>query len=651
MALRPFFIIGFDAQPETTLPDRKGEKGKLILNNMIDIDKLIGICKDLKLEEETSDLSYIKSRMEDGNKEIFIPLVGEFSSGKTSLINALTDSKELETASKPTTSTIYEIHFGYDHCYANVIDENNNMTEIQNIADLKNDNLIDSKIVKVFDTSKQVPATTVLVDTPGLSSNEEKHKIALSSYLPYADAILLVVDINQQVTKSLIDFVENSKITNNPIYLIITKTDTKTSEEVKEAKKYVEGNIKLPLENIVCVSAEKGDLSELYMLLGKIQAQKNTIVTRSLESKIKGIADSVNEYVTKLIESSSSNSESDSTIKDQERILERTKSNIDRLIRDASSKINEIGEDSVSLFKKSAFEQLDSIVVSSGRDCDNAVYSAVNQLATLTLSNYKRDVQAALIKLARERQHSLDAVPLQMLESLDMSSVTMNPFTYNLHLSEVGHERDQLFGTIVKGAAVVALIAATAGAAAPAAAGAGAVAETGVTLGTATAVGDVALDAYQAQKLAKQAQQMSRMTELCNKINHYQQLGNKALATVNKADQSVPLLPTTGGVPSQQGFINTSVSWVTEQWEGKPQRRKAVSNYVESSLIPEYRSAMMRVCSNLTTLIKDLIEDEAENSSNQIKTALEEMKKKRETEKSVYEAEMLKLKEYKSMLN
>ena len=60
---------------------------------------------------------------------------------------------------------------------------------------------------------------------------------------------------------------------------------------------------------------------------------------------------------------------------------------------------------------------------------------------------------------------------------------------------------------------------------------------------------------------------------------------------------------------------------------------------------------MMRVCSNLTTLIKDLIEDEAENSSNQMKTALEEMKKKRETEKSVYEAEMLKLKEYKSMLN
>jgi hypothetical protein len=32
MALRPFFIIGFDAQPETTLPERKGEKGKLILN-------------------------------------------------------------------------------------------------------------------------------------------------------------------------------------------------------------------------------------------------------------------------------------------------------------------------------------------------------------------------------------------------------------------------------------------------------------------------------------------------------------------------------------------------------------------------------------------------------------------------------------------
>jgi hypothetical protein len=33
MVLRPFFIIGLDAQPETTLPDRKGEKGKLFTIN------------------------------------------------------------------------------------------------------------------------------------------------------------------------------------------------------------------------------------------------------------------------------------------------------------------------------------------------------------------------------------------------------------------------------------------------------------------------------------------------------------------------------------------------------------------------------------------------------------------------------------------
>lgn len=84
----------------------------------MEIEKLIEISKEIGAESITKDLQFIEKKMNQSNCDLVLPLVGEFSSGKTTLINALTDSKKLETATKPTTSTIYEIHFGCNSCHA-----------------------------------------------------------------------------------------------------------------------------------------------------------------------------------------------------------------------------------------------------------------------------------------------------------------------------------------------------------------------------------------------------------------------------------------------------------------------------------------------------------------------------------------------------
>lgn len=75
-------------------------------------DKLIEIARAIDMTSAAETLEAIRQRANDANTPLLIPLVGEFSSGKTSLINALTDSQVLETATRPTTATIYEVHFG-----------------------------------------------------------------------------------------------------------------------------------------------------------------------------------------------------------------------------------------------------------------------------------------------------------------------------------------------------------------------------------------------------------------------------------------------------------------------------------------------------------------------------------------------------------
>lgn len=203
------------------------------------IEFLKEVAQELGQQNILNSLNAIQERASQQNANLLIPLVGEFSSGKTTLLNALTDSKKLETATKPTTATIYEIHFGCNKCEANVVLSDGQVAHFDDLGELKNDQLSDAQIVTVFDTSTKVPSSTILVDTPGLSSPVVKHRQVLVDFLPSADAILLVVDINQQVTRSLTDFIDMIKLSKRPVYIVLTKSDTKSVSEIEAAKQYI----------------------------------------------------------------------------------------------------------------------------------------------------------------------------------------------------------------------------------------------------------------------------------------------------------------------------------------------------------------------------------------------------------------------------
>ena len=87
----------------------------------MNIKELIEIATYLKLNEVVIELEQLEQRLQNPRTPLVLPLVGEFSAGKTSLLNALTDSKQLEVATQPTTSTIYELHFGQEKQYATTL--------------------------------------------------------------------------------------------------------------------------------------------------------------------------------------------------------------------------------------------------------------------------------------------------------------------------------------------------------------------------------------------------------------------------------------------------------------------------------------------------------------------------------------------------
>ena len=57
------------------------------------VEKLIEIAQNLEFKDLLQELQIIKSHEDSATCLLVLPLVGEFSSGKTTLINALTDNK------------------------------------------------------------------------------------------------------------------------------------------------------------------------------------------------------------------------------------------------------------------------------------------------------------------------------------------------------------------------------------------------------------------------------------------------------------------------------------------------------------------------------------------------------------------------------
>lgn len=615
---------------------------------MSNIDNLLSIAEDLHLEEQAKLLSLFKQRLESPNKEILIPLVGEFSSGKTSFINAILDNKNLETASKATTATIFEIRCGSDSPKQEIVDVDGNLIDAGNEI-LSNKDLQETQVVRVYDTSTKLDPSIVLVDTPGLSSNDPKHRIALSNYLPNADAILLVVDVNQSATRSLISFVKDSQISKRPVFLMLTKCDTKTPNEVAQQLKNTVEIVGVPETNIICTSSQTGSLEQFFELVQKIQSQKNQIVNNAISERVKLIAEEMKGFIQDLINSLESSKDLESAINDQTRKLKQFNKNIDDLLEDAAEAIENKEEEAIRSFKDRASKNLDSILQNEGRDCDQSVYASVNSVGNMIIESYRQDIQSVLVNLGRQRRHSTKEVPMQSLETIDLSGIAFNQFTYNLDLSNIGHEHDKAFGYTALAVAAVAAVAV----AAPAAAGAAGAAGSGAA-GTAAA-GTAATGAAEAAGTTVASTLMSETGEIVAgsmisrsiaKATSYAGKVTTQMGRIQDAEQQLQQK-----IGTNRGLIETATGWITDKITGKPARVRAVNNYLDGTLVPEFRDLLYNVRTNLLRIITDTIRQEADSQITSMEQALIQMKEQLDNNKQAVTQRREVLKSYIEAIN
>ena len=211
------------------------------------------------------------------------PVVGNFSTGKSSMINAIIGKPLLSVEITPETAVPTEIYYGNNKVYQ--YDKNGVVERRIDELPLKGLTIQTTDLVKIEyenDFLKEIK-TVNIVDLPGFDTNFELHNRAIDQYLPNSLAYLLVVSSDEPVLKeSISEFLKELKVYNMPVYVVITKCNRLDEEELEECRQLLKKLVGKIVERddvkVACVDSYGNvKVDDLKEILREIQSQTGRI--------------------------------------------------------------------------------------------------------------------------------------------------------------------------------------------------------------------------------------------------------------------------------------------------------------------------------------------------------------------------------------
>lgn len=176
-------------------------------------------------------------------------VVGQFKRGKTSVINALIGTELLPVGVIPLTSVATIMSYG-DPISIQVIYDDDRREEIEPVS------LVDYVTEKgnphnsrgVREVSIGYPSPWLqgglhLVDTPGIGSVYRHNTDVTYSLLPKADAVLLVLSVDQPISQEECDFLKTIREYASKTFVLVNKIDVLTEAELNESIAFIHKTI------------------------------------------------------------------------------------------------------------------------------------------------------------------------------------------------------------------------------------------------------------------------------------------------------------------------------------------------------------------------------------------------------------------------
>lgn len=183
--------------------------------------------------ENAEKIKQLAKKLED--REFMIAFCGHFSAGKSTMINQVIGEKLLPSSPIPTSANLVKVKTGEE--YAKVFFKNEKSRlylapyDYQLVKNYCKDGDQIEKI-EISHSESHLPPNTVIMDTPGIDSADDAHRIATESAIFLADIVLYVMDYNHVQSELNLIFTKELMEAGKEVYLVINQIDKHKDEEL-----------------------------------------------------------------------------------------------------------------------------------------------------------------------------------------------------------------------------------------------------------------------------------------------------------------------------------------------------------------------------------------------------------------------------------
>jgi hypothetical protein len=209
-------------------------------------EEVLEVCAKLYSITEKAELATEKAanievvQKSAAQQQLFVPVVGHFSTGKSTMINTLIGDAILPTGITPETSLATEIHWTDGTPYAEGINEKGNAQryEISQMKQLTADasSLRFARLYLNNSTIKEIQPL-VLVDMPGFDAPLEHHNKAIAEYIGKGIYYIVLTKVSDgTITRTLLSRLQEIHNLGRKFSLFLTNSDVELPSKVTQVQ-------------------------------------------------------------------------------------------------------------------------------------------------------------------------------------------------------------------------------------------------------------------------------------------------------------------------------------------------------------------------------------------------------------------------------
>ncbi|PUD07109.1 GTPase [Helicobacter pylori] len=240
------------------------------------LEQVLEVLKEVEIDK--TECSTLLASIQ--KQQLVIPVVGNFSAGKSTLLNRFLEKSVLPTGITPETSLATELHYSANECieaFSNNDEKAESFELNEQSFEVIKENATEYSYLKVYLNNEALKDSVplVFVDMPGFDSPISSHTHAILEYLERGVHFVILTSVEEgNLTKRMVRELKNLLEFDKGLSFILSKTNLRTPSQVEEISHYIQDQIQDHLDLTTHLIYSNKDNNALLEIADKIDAEK-----------------------------------------------------------------------------------------------------------------------------------------------------------------------------------------------------------------------------------------------------------------------------------------------------------------------------------------------------------------------------------------